>query len=377
MGQDQSKAAEPTGKAAQPAASPGQRPKSARADRVNRKVEGALAWPGRDKVDPRAPYTFGKCADPAIESAMDGIEYNIVGAATQRLDDGKDVINFYRVENGCEQIIPRSSTFERRAWVVGVAYNPWRVVNGFPTGVQQHLAHWGIYIRPLAVDKQGPNYQIFGMNFRKEYKGQLILENVWGTPGDQGKGVWKKALTHEDFNKVQEKGLEEAVMYFSFEEFVLNREFPYPGRTLVPCPWQRPSLTPRIQKVQLILWDFVRWRKRSGQGEIDQHGGDAYSLFRGNCQHFARNVITALKDRGWEQGNRLHTRFILNDLETELLEKLFREIRDARPEELEYYMHRMSLQLFTPDQMNRTATWIRKYGAAARMQPGLNKRPGE
>ncbi|KAL2853191.1 hypothetical protein BJX68DRAFT_265414 [Aspergillus pseudodeflectus] len=359
MGQEQSKAARPTTrKATQPAASPSpsappnQNRKPSRTDRVNRKVDGALAWPGRDDVDPRAPYSFGKCADPAVESAMDGIQYDIFGAALQYRDDGKkDVINFYHIENGREQTMPRLSTFERCAWVVGVAFNPWRVVDGFSSGVQQQFAHWGVYIRPLAVDKQGPNYQIFGMNFRKEYKGQLILENAWGTPGEQGTGVWKKALTHEDFRRVQEKGLEEVVMYFSFEEFVLN--------------------------LQLVLWDFVRRRKHSSQGEIDQHRGDAYSLFRGNCQHFARNVMAALKERGWMQKNRLHSRFILNDLETELLEKLFREIRDARPGELDYYMQRMNLQLLTPERLNRTATWMRKYGTAARMQPDADKRPGK
>jgi hypothetical protein len=73
------------------------------------------------------------------------------------------------------------------------------------------------------------------MNFRKEYKGQLILENAWGTPGEQGTGVWKKALTHEEFKQVQEQGLEEVVMYFSFEEFVLNREFPLPPSNPRPC----------------------------------------------------------------------------------------------------------------------------------------------
>lgn len=148
MGNDQSKVATPTSKATRPA------PKPVQAGRVNHKVEGALAWPGRDNVDPRAPYTFGKCSDPDIESAMAGVRYDIFGAASQRHDDSKDIINFYRIENGREQTIPRSSSFQRRAWVVGVAYNPWRVVNGFSSGVQQQLAHWGVYIRPVAADQQ-------------------------------------------------------------------------------------------------------------------------------------------------------------------------------------------------------------------------------
>lgn len=65
--------------------------------------------------------------------------------------------------------------------------------------------------------------------------------------------------------------------------------------------------------------------------------------------------MTALKDRRWETENRLHSRFVLNDLETELLEKLLGEIRHARAKELEYYMQRMSLQIFTPDLLDRTA----------------------
>lgn len=152
MGNDQSKVANSTSKTTRPgaASSPGQKPTPVQAGRVNRKVEGALAWPGRDNVDPRAPYTFGKCSDPDIESPRRGI----FGAASQRRDDSKDIINFYRIENGREQTIPSSSSFQRRAWVVGVAYNPWRVVDGFSSGVQQQLAHWGVYIRPVAADQQ-------------------------------------------------------------------------------------------------------------------------------------------------------------------------------------------------------------------------------
>lgn len=104
--------------------------------------------------------------------------------------------------------------------------------------------------------------------------------------------------------------------------------------------------------------------------------GEAYSLFRGNCQHFVRNVMTTLKVRGWQQKDRLHRPFYLYELERELLEKLSREIRDARPEELEYYMHRMHLQLFTPDTLNRTAGWIKKHGAPSGMPPEGSSRPG-
>jgi hypothetical protein len=63
------------------------------------------------------------------------------------------------------------------------------------------------------------------MNFRKEYKGELILEDVWGTRGEEGTGVWKKSVSREEFKEVEEPELREAVMYFSLEEFVLTRKF--------------------------------------------------------------------------------------------------------------------------------------------------------
>jgi hypothetical protein len=60
------------------------------------------------------------------------------------------------------------------------------------------------------------------MNFVKDYKGELMLENVWGTPGPGGQGQWKKRMTCREFNPVNERGLQGTIMYFSIEEFVLT-----------------------------------------------------------------------------------------------------------------------------------------------------------
>lgn len=67
------------------------------------------------------------------------------------------------------------------------------------------------------------------MNFRKTYKDELILEDVWGTPGEGGRGAWKKHISREEFEPVNEAALREEVMYFSLEEFVLTREFNDPN----------------------------------------------------------------------------------------------------------------------------------------------------
>lgn len=66
---------------------------------------------------------------------------------------------------------------------------------------------------------------IFGLNFREEYKGELILEDVWGTPGNGGSGEWKKRVNSKEFEKVNSfESLRETTMYFSLEEFVLMGE---------------------------------------------------------------------------------------------------------------------------------------------------------
>lgn len=65
-------------------------------------------------------------------------------------------------------------------------------------------------------------YRVFGMNWSSVYGSELILEDAWGTPGQDNKGEWKKLLTAEEIQKVNEPGIKEATMYFSLEEFVLT-----------------------------------------------------------------------------------------------------------------------------------------------------------
>ena len=65
-------------------------------------------------------------------------------------------------------------------------------------------------------------YQIFGMNFRNGFKSEAILENVWGTPGEDEKGEWKKFVSEPEFEKLD--GPMGQLMYFSIEEFVLERK---------------------------------------------------------------------------------------------------------------------------------------------------------
>ena len=79
----------------------------------------------------------------------------------------------------------------------------------------------------MAEQLQDQLYYILGMNFLEEYKGELILEDIWGTPGADGKGEWKKRITSAEFKRVKEPGLEEMTVYASYEEFVLVCEFSY------------------------------------------------------------------------------------------------------------------------------------------------------
>lgn len=72
------------------------------------------------------------------------------------------------------------------------------------------------------------------MNFQEKYKDELLLEDVWGTPGEDGTGVWKKNINRDEFRKVDEPDLQEIVMYFSLEEFVLTRKLKQ-SESLGPC----------------------------------------------------------------------------------------------------------------------------------------------
>lgn len=71
---------------------------------------------------------------------------------------------------------------------------------------------------------KGPMYRVFGMNFLTDTSSDLILEDVWGTPGEGGAGLWKNMICKDEFKQVLEPGIEEKVMYFNLQEFVLHRE---------------------------------------------------------------------------------------------------------------------------------------------------------
>jgi hypothetical protein len=61
------------------------------------------------------------------------------------------------------------------------------------------------------------------MNFAREFKSDLILEDVWGTP--EG---WKKRVSRKEFYGINKPGLQEITIYCSIEEFVLSRMSTYP-----------------------------------------------------------------------------------------------------------------------------------------------------
>lgn len=53
-------------------------------------------------------------------------------------------------------------------------------------------------------------------------RSELILEEVWGTPGPTGMGVYKKLIRRDEFEPVHEKGLGETIIHCSLQEFVLT-----------------------------------------------------------------------------------------------------------------------------------------------------------
>lgn len=166
------------------------------------------------------------------------------------------------------------------------------------------------------------------MNFVSEYKSDLLLEDVWGTRGEHGKGEWKKMVCREEFQVVGEPGLEQTLMHFSLEEFVLTRESARSkGSSL------RPGVLIRSTLVQWILRNFVRQLKKVEGGQIEiAHRGDAYSLLNANCQHYARRVIQTLKERDWANPDRKSQRFSLLPFEKEVRERLLEETNEDKDE---------------------------------------------
>ncbi|KAJ5512516.1 hypothetical protein N7463_002068 [Penicillium fimorum] len=251
---------------------------------VQASAENALAYPGRERLDARAPYFFTNAIAPHVSESriLSGKFAN--QSITSRLERGDEAIQFYQIVNGLQRALAPNSTFQRQAWDVGIATNPFRAFHWSPQFVQQKVAHWGIYIRPQAAGAQS-----------SVYGSQLILEDVWGTPGQDNKGEWKKLLTAEEIQKVNESRIKETTMYFSLEEFVLT--------------------------VQWLLRCFVRLNAWSEHGRIDSNPGSAYSLVTANCQHFAKYVMTALKDQesyNWTDVGRLERPFALPHLEIEV-----------------------------------------------------------
>lgn len=92
------------------------------------KIEGKtgrlLAWPGRDQIDPRVSFSFDIHSGPEVA--------------------------FYQKNGSSIHEMPIDAVYKREAWYVGVAYNPWKIVNNFPEAAQQRLAHWAVYIRPCS-----------------------------------------------------------------------------------------------------------------------------------------------------------------------------------------------------------------------------------
>lgn len=60
------------------------------------------------------------------------------------------------------------------------------------------------------------------MNWEGRYGSPLILEDVWGVPGQGKNGTWKRQLADNEFQKITDPNFRQVIMYFSLEEFVLE-----------------------------------------------------------------------------------------------------------------------------------------------------------
>ena len=68
------------------------------------------------------------------------------------------------------------------------------------------------------------------MNFHNKYGDDLILEDVWGTPGKNGEGEWKKRVRRDEFQVLRDSSLCDVKMFFSLEEFVHYGTLESPSR---------------------------------------------------------------------------------------------------------------------------------------------------
>ncbi|KAL3957466.1 hypothetical protein ACCO45_008044 [Purpureocillium lilacinum] len=124
--------------------------RKARTDsKLNVKVNDSLAWPGRDKVDPRAPYYFKlELSEKFLSSEAYKANHSSLQALMAELAAKRGNMGFYKTAADVACRIPDNATFRRQAWLVGIAVNPWRATSQRSSSVKERLAHWGVYIRP-------------------------------------------------------------------------------------------------------------------------------------------------------------------------------------------------------------------------------------
>ncbi|OQE06834.1 hypothetical protein PENVUL_c016G05979 [Penicillium vulpinum] len=184
--------------------------------------------------------------------------------------------------------------------------------------MRQKIALWGIYIRPQAMTRsnEAPLNRIFAMNWKDEYGSALILEDVWGTPGQDNRGEYKKLLTDAEFTKHTDRKFEETTMYFTLEEFVLEAQ-----------------------------WLLRQFTSRRRDGRICANPGTTYNLGFANCQDFAKFVMDRLESSryDWTDSKRLSQPFVLSSLEDEILKDLEDEANDDYHEAVSYAYNQVAL----------------------------------
>ncbi|KAJ5355943.1 PPPDE peptidase domain-containing protein [Penicillium concentricum] len=284
-----------------------------------RSAENSLGYPGRGEVDVRAPYMF-KCEISSSGNALKNKNQLMQLKKSERLRKRYYVVAFYQIAEGRVDRMPPYNTYQRQAWTVGIAFNRFNFTRRAPRRLREKLAHWGIYIRPQVYDStyEPALNRVFGMNWEEKIGSLLILEDVWGTPGQDMSGDWKKLVKATEFEKVTNPKYQETTMYFSLEEFVL----------------EPVTNTKSLLVVQWLLRQFIaRTLGRNGpQYTWDDlniiHPGAAYSLTSANCQDFVKFAMDVLKDHpsyNFTDFKRLCQPFALSSLESKVLRVLERE----------------------------------------------------
>ena len=102
-----------------------------------------LAWPGRSDVDPQAPFI--------IEGGLTGKTFPEQG----KFGNWDVELAYYELRGGQTKIpLFLKQEFTRQTWLVGIAVNPWRIVERTPRQVKHLLAHQGLYIRLQSSDDE-------------------------------------------------------------------------------------------------------------------------------------------------------------------------------------------------------------------------------